>query len=315
MRFKGLFCLLLCYAPLFAQKPAEVSIILDNDLYSSPINDQYYTNGIELIYRYLGNKETETVAKQITEFRAGQYIYSPQSVRVAEIKYHDRPFAGYLFVEAGLNTYYKNESVLKLNFQAGVVGRESLAQDFQEGLHSLLGYHRVEGWKYQIKTLAGLQANAFYSTKIFSGTYNEKIDFHLQGEAFAGTIWTSASLGVMSRISLNKDKLLPMYNSALHNATLSRDKEVYKGRRELILFLSPNIQYQAYDTTIEGSLFNDDSPVTFPLIPFRFNAEAGVKYTRNHWNFSYSVHYRGKELSNNVITGYYYGSVVLGYLL
>ena len=311
------FVILLCIAfssTIFAQKAKELSIILDNDLYTSPINDQYYSNGIELIYRYLGKRQTENVAKKITEFRVGQYIYTPQSVRVAEIKYHDRPFAGYLFAEAGLNTFYTNESVLKMNFQLGVVGPESGAEGLQAGLHSIVGYHKVEGWKYQITSLVGLQANAVYSHKIFRETFKEKVDFHLQGEALLGTVWTSASVGVMSRISLNKSNLKPMYDSALHNAMLSRDRN-YEGRRELILFLNPNLQYQIYDATIEGSLFNDSSPVTFPLLPVRFNAEAGVKYGRNNWNFSYSFNYRGKELSNNVITGFYYGSIVLGYML
>ncbi|OIQ15428.1 MAG: hypothetical protein BM557_11330 [Flavobacterium sp. MedPE-SWcel] len=307
--------LLLCSVALWAQKPAEVGVILDNDLYTSPINDQYYTNGIEVFYRYLGTPKNEKVAKKITEFRIGQYMYNPQSVKATELKYHDRPFAGYLFAEAGINTYYTNESVLKTSFQVGVVGRESLAQDLQEQLHKMFGYHPVSGWEYQIKTLLGLQANTFYSTKVFKETYKEKVDFHLQGEVDAGTVWTGVNLGAMARISLNKNELLPMYNSALHNATLTHDKETYKGRRELFLYVNPNINYQIYDATIEGSMFNDDSVVTFPLIPVRFNAEVGVKYGRENWNFSYSFNYQSKELTNNVVTGYYYGSIVIGYLL
>ena len=106
-----------------------------------------------------------------------------------------------------------------------------------------------------------------------------------------------------------------MYNSSLHNAVLSHDKEGYKQHRELFLYLNPNVQYMQYDATIEGSHFNDTSPVTYPLIPFRFNAEVGVKYRYNNWNYSYSFNYRGKELSNNVITGFYYGSIQISYLL
>ncbi|NDJ00075.1 lipid A deacylase LpxR family protein [Flavobacterium sp. LaA7.5] len=313
---KHIIIAVLCTASVWAQKPAEMGVILDNDLYSSVVNDQYYTNGIEFFYRYLGTAKNEKIAKKITEFRAGQYIYNPQSVRAEEINVNDRPFAGYLFAEAGINTYYKSESVLKLNFQVGVVGPESFAEDMQEGLHKVLGYPTVRGWQHQITTLLGLQANMVYSRKILRETYKEKVDFHLQGELNAGTVWTGASVGAMARINLHKNLVLkPIYNSMLHNATVSHDKESYKGRRELFLFLNPNINYQIYDATIQGSLFNDDSPVTFPLIPVRFNAEFGVKYGRNNWNLSYSVNYRGKELSNSVITGYHYGSIVIGYLL
>jgi len=298
----------------FAQKPAEISLISDNDLFTSPENDQYYTNGIELIYRYLGMAKNENVAKKITEFRLGQYMYNPQSVHANDINVNDRPFAGYLFAEAGINTYYKNESILKVNFQAGILGPESLAEDAQKLLHKVVGYDPPEGWQYQIHTTFGAQAQAFYSHKIFSNTYKEKVDFHLQGELNAGTIWMSATVGTMARVSL-KGLLLPMYDSALHGAALNHDPEVYKQQRELFLYFNPNLNYQRYDATIQGSMFNNDSPVTFPLIPFRFNAEAGIKYSYNKWTYSYSFNYRGKELSNRVITGYYYGSIVLSYIL
>lgn len=310
----GLMIFLFSGSLCFAQKPAEISLISDNDLYTSPINDQYYTNGIELIYRYLGTSDNENVAKKITEFRLGQYIYNPQSVRAADINVNDRPFAGYLFAEAGINTFYKNESVLKLNFQGGVVGPESYAEQLQKGLHKIIGYPTVQGWQYQITTTIAAQAQAVYSHKIFPGRFREKVDFHLQGELNVGTIWMGASVGPMMRISFKRE-LLPMYDSALHGAALNIDKELSRQQRELFLYINPVINYQNYDATILGSMFNNTSPVTFPLIPFRFNAEAGVKYRYNNWTYSYSFNYRGKELSNRVITSYYYGSIVLSYRL
>ena len=39
--------------------------------------------------------------------------------------------------KAGINKFYLNESVLKVNLQAGVVGPESLAEDFQKLIHNL----------------------------------------------------------------------------------------------------------------------------------------------------------------------------------
>ena len=309
-----LICFTLCFSLAFAQKPAEIGIISDNDLYTSPIHDRYYTNGIELFYRSLDTSSNPKIAKKITEYRAGQYMYNPQSVRAEKWTVHDRPFAGYLFLEAGMNTFYNSESVLKINFQIGIVGKESLAEGFQEQLHKLFGYPTVKGWEYQIKSTPGLQAGVFYSNKIFASRYKEKVDVHIQGEAYAGTIFTGFTVGPLVRISL-KRPLLPVYESSLHGAVLSHHKESYKEKREFFLYLNPIINYQYYDTTIQGSPFNDDSPITFPLINWRFNAEVGVKYRKNNWNLSYSFNYRGKELSNNVIQGYYYGSIVIGYLL
>ena len=309
-----IFIALLCFAPSWGQKPAEIGLITDNDLYTSPINDQYYTAGMEFFYRYLSDTSNDKLAKKIYDFRVGQYIYNPQSVRAEDINVNDRPFAGYLFGEFGINYYYANESILKLNVQGGVVGPESGAEEVQRGLHSMVGYPTVRGWQHQITTTIGAQVGAYYSHKVLENRFHEKVDFHLLGELNLGTIWNSASVGGMMRISL-KNNLHAMYDSSLHNAVLNKDKESYKQHRELLLYLNPNVQYMQYDATIEGSHFNDTSPVTFPLIPFRFNAEVGVKYRYNNWNYSYSFNYRGKELSNNVITGFYYGSIQVSYFL
>lgn len=309
---------LLCPALLLAQKPAEIGLITDNDLYTSPINDHYYTAGFEFYYRYLGNADGRN-HKRITDFRIGQYIYNPQSVRAADINVHDRPFAGYLFAEAGINNFYQKHDVLKLSLQAGVVGPESGAEQVQEGLHKLVGYPTVQGWQYQIPTTLSLQASAFFSRRIypsrFMHRFEYKTDLHLQAEANAGTIWTSAAIGALGRISL-RGPLEDFKHSVMHNAALEHDPEERKKRRELFIYASPQLQYMQYDATILGSRFSDtEPPVTFPLIPFRFNAEVGIKYRRENWNFSYSFNYRGKELSNNVITGFYYGSILIGYYL
>lgn len=293
---------------LYAQKPAEAGLVTENDVYTSPKNDKYYTNGLELFYRYLGKSSNDKVAKKITTFRVGQHIYNPQSVYADNFYVNDRPFAGYLFAEAEIAKFYKNESVFKLAFQGGVVGPASGAEEFQKFIHNTFGYHPVRGWQYQITNALAVQAGIFYTKKIFPERYKEIVDFYIQAEVNVGTVFTGASVGPMARISLNR-LLLPAYDSALYGAALHNDKQKYREDSELFIYLNPVVNYQLYDATILGGLFNDTSPVTFPLIPFRFNAEAGIKYRKNLWNFSYSFNYRGKELSNNVITGYYYGSI------
>lgn len=309
---------LLCFVSTWGQKPAEIGLITDNDLYTSPVNDQYYTAGMEFFYRYLSDSVSERVVKKIYDFRVGQYIYNPQSVRAEDIYVNDRPFAGYLFGEFGINYFFKDQSILKVNIQGGVVGPEAGAEAVQKGLHKIVGYPTVRGWQHQITTTAAAQLGAFYSVKIrphgLMHRFYYYTDFSLQGEVNVGTIWNSASLGGMMRISL-KGPLRDMYDSSLHSAVLNHNKEAYKEHRELFLYINPNLQYMQYDATIQGSHFNDTSPVTYPLIPFRFNAEVGVKYRYNNWNYSYSFNYRGKELSNNVITGFYYGSIQVSYFL
>ena len=306
-----LLLLLSTLAAIAQTKPTEVGIVLDNDLYVSTVNDQYYTNGVELYYRQIIPHKKETVSKRILEVRLGQYIYNPQTNRAERLSKNDRPFAGYLFGEAGINTFYQDQSVLKVGAQLGYVGPNAFGEQFQKGFHKLFGYNRIYGWSHQIRNALAVQANVFYSRPLIAGE-RRFVDVQVQAEGSLGTVFTGLSVGPVVRLSLTK--LIPVDDSNLYDGALQTDKNKTTDR-EFYFYIAPKLNYQAYDATIQGSLFNDNSPVTFPLRPIRFNAEAGLKFRRNHWNLSYAFIYRSKELKNNDVKSYYYGSIGIGYLL
>jgi len=305
---------LLFTTTLLAQnKAAEIGVLIDNDLFTSTVNDQYYTNGIEVFYRFLNKNENPNINKKITEFKFGQYIYNPHTVLAASLRKHDRPFAGYLFGEAGIHKFYQNESVFKITGQIGVVGPSSGAEGFQEQFHKAFGYKKVQGWNYQIHDALAIQGNLFYSKKIFPSRFDQNVDFSLQGEANFGTVLNGITAGPLARFSLKK--LLPIYDSNLYGASLNSDIEKYKEQREFYFYINPNVNWQLYDATIQGSMFNNESPVTFDLRPLRFYGEAGFKYRKNHWNFHYLFIYKSKELEHPRNEGYFYGSISASYLL
>lgn len=314
MRAYFLFFILFVSAASVSQKRgAEAGIITDNDLYTSTVNDRYYTNGLEFYYRYLNKSENEKVVKKITEFRIGQYVYTPRTREANNPIVNDRPFAGYLFAEIGRNVFYANESVFKSNLQLGVVGPNALGEDMQKVIHQLFGYKRVQGWQHQIRNTPAIQTNFLYSVKI-SPEKLTKFDSHFQSEANVGTIWNSLSTGIMSRISFKK-QLLKMYNSNLHGASVNNDSKVYDDENEFYFYFMPGLNYQFYDATVEGSMFDDESPVTRDLVHLRFQAEAGVKYRKKKWNLSYAFIYRGMEIDYPRNVDYYYGSIGIGYML
>ena len=75
------FLIVLVSTLVFGQgKTAEIGFISDNDLYTSSKNDMYYTNGLELFYRFLSKNDNEKINKKITEFRIGQYLYNPRFI-------------------------------------------------------------------------------------------------------------------------------------------------------------------------------------------------------------------------------------------
>jgi len=313
---KALFAFLILTVTLtFGQgKTTEIGFISDNDLYTSSKNDMYYTNGLELFYRFLSKNENPKINKKITEFRIGQYLYNPRFINKEAVDINDRPFAGYLFAEAGKSFFYQSESVLKTDFQFGFLGPNALGEELQEGFHKIIGYKKVYGWENQIHNALGFQTHVMYSKKMFASKPNDFVDLHFQSEANLGTIFTGVSTGFMARIGFKK--LLPVYDSNLHDASVSSQQQF--NVREFYFYAMPSVNYQFYDATIEGSMFNDTSPVTFDLVPLRFNGEAGLKYRYNNFNISYSFIYRGRELEgdvNDTNRGYFYGSIRLGFLL
>ncbi|MBP4138144.1 lipid A deacylase LpxR family protein [Flavobacterium geliluteum] len=289
----------------------EIGFITDNDLYTSSKNDMYYTNGLEIFYRYLSKNDNQKINKKITEFRVGQYLYNPRFINEAAVTINDRPFAGYLFAEVGKSFFYQNESVLKTDFQLGYVGPNAFGKELQESFHSLIGYKKVYGWENQIHNALALQAHAVFSKKLFAGKHHDFVDFYSESELNVGTVFTGVSTGFLARFGFKK--LLPVYDSNLYDASVSATPQ--SSVREFYFYAHPAVNYQMYDATIQGSLFNDTSPVTFDLKPLRFNAEAGLKYRHDNFNLAYIFMYRGKELKKEGNTGYFYGSIRVSYLL
>lgn len=305
-----LFWILLAVAASVCAQKKQVGVVLENDLYTSSVNDKYYTNGIELFYRYLAKDSAAHAVKKINELRVGQYIYNPQTVKAEDPAVHDRPFAGYLFAQFQKGWFYRNGSVLKLTGQAGVIGPASLAEEFQRGIHTIFGYKPVRGWDYQIRNLASLQAKGFYSHPIHQAPH---FDLHARAEVFGGTAFAGTNVSLLSRISLRP--LLAVFDSGLYGAALNTNADAFKTQSELYFYIAPGFNYQAYDATIQGSMFNDDSPITWDLVPCRFTGEAGIRYRKNRWDLSYAFVYRGKEVDNWVNKGYFFGSIQVAWLL
>lgn len=288
----------------------EIGIVTENDLYTSSKNDQYYTNGLEVFYRYLSKKNKPQLVKKINQIRLGQYMYSPRFIYKNEEQMFDRPFAGYLFGEFGNTNFYSNQAVLKKYIQLGYVGPNSFAEEVQSGTHRLFHYTSFEEWDYQIKNALSIQTYFMFS-KPFLGSLNSKrFDFQWQSEAKLGTVFTSLSTGFVTRIGIKK--LVPISDSNFYGASLSSAAKPVES--ELYFYMAPSFNYQFYDATIQGSLFNDNSPVTFDIRPFRFNGEAGLRYRTNDLNLSYAFVYRGKELKSVRNIGYFYGSISVSYL-
>jgi hypothetical protein len=132
------------------------------------------------------------------------------------------------------------------------------------------------------------------------------VDFHLYGKVVGGTVFDGLSAGVLTRFRLGR--------SATSLKATNFFNEVSNVRRAFYFYALPKINWQLYDATIQGSLFDTRSEVTYRIRPLRFNAEVGLRYTYERFNFSYSATYTTTEIDNSSASGYFYGSLVGSYL-
>jgi lipid A 3-O-deacylase len=159
------------------------SIYWENDSVTG--SDQDYSNGLKLTWSrpYLtrghpgpGLKALafsrlpfmrNTAAQRATSFSIGQFIYTPKETDRSDLIVNDRPYAGYSFLSFGFISI--TEKVRHFwEFDLGVVGPWSLAENTQNGFHDLIRTHRAAGWDHQLNNEIGLEA--VYEVKWQSGS-------------------------------------------------------------------------------------------------------------------------------------------------
>ncbi|RZK37054.1 MAG: lipid A deacylase LpxR family protein, partial [Pedobacter sp.] len=223
-------------------------------------------------------------------------------------KTQDRPFAGYLYAGGNVNLFYKKESILKAGLEVGVIGPDALGKEAQQLLHDIVGFYTIDGWQYQIKNEFAVNLSAQY-TQLLHRSAKKDVDFSFEGYANVGTTYSGAGAGILFRAgSINQ-----LFNSAATNSVISNNSKTEKlVKKEIFFYAKPQINFVAYDATIQGSMFNDDSPVTFDAKPLVFAQQLGFNYSTPRLTFDYSVLFKSKEVKS-VAKAHQYGTIAMYY--
>lgn len=298
--------------PAFSQNyKNEAGTTSDNDVYIAFLKDRYYTNGNFLHYRH-AIKQAKTslkFAKKILEFELGQKIFTPYSAQAPNPALHDRPFTAYLYAGTTLIWFLKNESLFKLSAQIGTIGPNALGQEVQTSYHKLLGIYKIMGWEYQLKNEAGLNLSGDYNRLLYR-TKNQKADITAASSAMLGNTFSGANLGTMLRFG----KINPLYQSISYNSLISNNPTLKeKPHKEFFLFTKPQLNFVAYDATIEGGLFSKDrGPITFGIKHLVYSQQVGLSFSADRWSASYIATFKGKEVESSA-DPYRYASLILLY--
>ena len=313
MKLRKIFTLLFLFLSLlaFGQKSCRhmAGFVSDNDKYSSFTKDQYYTNGLTLQYHFLPKKSPEKALKAVYTLAVGQYIYTPYRAYVPRIEDQDRPFAGYLFFEFSTVRFYKNRSFFQFGFQAGVLGPDSQAEVIQEWLHKTFHLSKVAGWKYQIHNQAGINFQVSYLKNLL---YSKQriIDLNAFAQIRVGTVFNDAGAGFVTRIGLKP--LNAISNTSLFHSNLSVTPAGCTAK-ETYFFVKFQVNYVAYNATMQGSPFNHDSPLTFQPRHFKAGIQAGFVWTVGRFNLIYAVSWFTKAVDNDRVKPHNYGTIAVAF--
>ena len=309
------YCITLCLLLISSIANAqlyrnEIGLKSDNDSYLGQGSDRYYTNGLFISFRHaLEQKKLPQHLEKITyELSLGQKIFNPYSGFAPDPVTQDRPFAGYLYAEAAVNWFYSNESIVKTSLQIGTTGKNSLAEAGQKFLHDTFPFYRIEGWDYQIKNELSINISGQY-TKLISRLADNKVDLSFEGYANLGTTFNGAGAGLLFRTG----NLNQLFNSAYTNSVIgNRAKTKATVKREFYFYAKPQLNLVVHDATIQGSLFNNESPVTFNQKPLVFAQQLGLDYTTQRFTVDFSVILKTKEIKS-LARAHSWGSIGLSY--
>lgn len=297
--------------PIFAQNfKNEFGFKSDNDSYLAQGSDRYYTNGLFINFRHAldQSKLKDGLEKKTYEISAGQKMYNPISGYAPDPNRQDRPFAGYLYVGGAMSWFNSNESILKTAVEIGTTGPNSLAEDAQEFLHKTAGFYALDGWQYQIKNEMAVNLSASY-TRLLHRADNKATDFSFEGYANAGTTFSGAGAGLLFRAGgLNQ-----LFNSAYTQAVIGNNaKTKALVKHEVFFYAKPQLNFVAYDATVQGSLFNNNSPVTFGVKPIVFAQQIGFNYSSQRFTFDFGMIFKTKEIKSSA-KAHQYGSITMFY--
>ncbi len=196
---------------------------LENDLWGKG-TDRHYTHGTRL--SYLSPERAAGVEGAIKDFLdryipeffkpdtnrisllAGQSLFTPDNIAREELIRDDRPYAGWLYVGAGLvseKTTGDRPFLDLFEINLGVVGPAALAEETQTFVHKLKNVQRPKGWRHQLANEPGIVF--FYQRKWpfrpRGSPGGMEVDWTPSAGFALGNVYTYLSLGAMLRIGEN----------------------------------------------------------------------------------------------------------------
>ncbi|WP_413560453.1 lipid A deacylase LpxR family protein [Bdellovibrio sp. HCB209] len=188
-------------------------IILDigNDYFTGPEHtDRHLTNNISVgaitpgLFDLLDHYEDRFSESQsvYSSFALSQFIYTPEDTEATIPDPADQPYAGWLFMTAGLAV--REDSTLNMfALDLGVVGPAALGEETQNFYHRLIGVDQSNGWDYQLHNEFGINVKIKQAIMPYRYEGSADSDFIYFYGGSLGNVDTHLEVGALLRWGYN----------------------------------------------------------------------------------------------------------------
>ena len=300
------------------EKLGTFSLYFENDLFAD--TDQGYTNGIKLSWispDLTGYAESGKLPDWSLPFVRwlpfinkpgfqrnvalcmGQNMYTPEDISREDLIEDDRPYAGWAYL--GIAFHSKNERRLDtMEFQLGVVGPASGAEQAQKLVHRKIDSQYPNGWDNQLQNEPGLAIIYERKLRVLQGGAREAPGFdaiaHFGGAL--GNIYTYANAGMEVRAGWN---IPPDFGDSIirpggdTNAPASALDPRFSGKYGYSLYVFSAVSGRAVlqDIFLDGNTFTDSHSVDKKYFVGDFCVGASLILYR--FKLSYAQVFRTKE--------------------
>ncbi len=302
-----------------ARRMSTVTLYMENDLFYN--TDRQYTHGTKVswISPDLSDYRDDPLVpvwsypiivhlpfinepgdQRSVSFSLGQSIYTPEETERSELIEDDRPYSGITYLAVGFHS--KNDRQMDtLEFDVGIVGRHSYAEDCQKTIHHWIDAIDPKGWEHQLHDEPIL--NAFFERKwrLLRTEYGRGLgsDFIPHIGAGAGNAFTGANAGGEIRFGWNLPNDFGTYTirpGSDSNAPVDNtDPRFFRllNRAGVHLFFAASGTAVAHNILLDGNTFRDSHSVDKEHFVACF--VGGIGFIVNRFKITYSHVYQTKE--------------------
>jgi len=223
----------------------------DNDFFTA--TDYNYTQGytFELVTPWLKKNPLNLILVQPDESRQSRYGiafeqtgFTPVDITALEFQYGDRPYAATIVLKSFTITTDAARNIrLSSAITLGMIGPAALGNEMQTSIHKWIDDDLPQGWKHQIKNDLILDYELALEKQLLNVSNIVIINSH--SKIRVGTLNTYASTGLNMTFGLRGSP----------NVNNIRPFQAY-------IYVHPVVSAIAYDATLQGGMFNKNSPYT-----------------------------------------------------